>query len=376
MSKRGNGLGSTYQDGERWVAVVSYADLEGRRRRKKRMARSEREAKVLLRQLLGDVEGGVVLDRDSTVADVIASWLPEVQEQVRPATYASYEAMARLHIVPAIGQLRARSLQPEHVRALLRDLTAGSLSPASVRYVRKVLHMALRHAEGARVVSRNVVTTVRGPSVPRTEIEPFTVEEIRRLLRAIEGERLKALVTVAVAVGLRVSEALGLRWEDLDLEAAVLRVRVQLLRQDGAFVLREPKTSSGRRDVALPTFAIAALKRHRARQNEERLASGPAWRGEPWGLVFCLEDGTPLHRRNVLRWFQDALEREGLPHRGLKELRHTAASLLHAQGASARDVMETLGHSDVRVTLNVYTHLFEDRKHEIAARMDAALGAS
>ena len=181
MSKRGNGLGSTYQDGERWVAVVSYADLEGRRRRKKRMARSEREAKVLLRQLLGDVEGGVVLDRDSTVADVIASWLPEVQEQVRPATYASYEAMARLHIVPAIGQLRARSLQPEHVRALLRDLTAGSLSPASVRYVRKVLHMALRHAEGARVVSRNVVTTVRGPSVPRTEIEPFTVEEIQQL---------------------------------------------------------------------------------------------------------------------------------------------------------------------------------------------------
>lgn len=375
MTKRANGGGSIYRDGARWIAAVSYEDLEGRRRRKRRAAASERAAKTLLRQLLGDVDGGVLLDRDSTVSEVLASWLAAAQDQVRPATYASYETMTRRHLVPAIGHLRARTLQPQHVRELLSELSAGPLSPASVRYVRKMLHMALRHAEGARVVSRNVAATVRGPRVPRVEVEPFTIDEVRRLLAAIEDDRLEALVTVAVAVGLRVSEALGLRWGDVDLDAARLRVRVQLLRQDRSFVLREPKSASGLREVALPAFAVAAVRRHRARQRRERLVAGRAWRGEAWGLVFCREDGTPLHRRTVLRWFQDVLEREELPLRGLKELRHTAASLLHEQGASARDVMETLGHSDVRVTLNVYTHLFEDRKHAIAARMDAALAA-
>lgn len=375
MAKRGNGQGSVYPERGRWVAAVTYEDLEGRRRRKQRVAPTERAAKALLKELLGAVEGGASLDRDSTVSDVVGSWLAVAQDKVRPSTYDSYETMARRWLVPAIGHLKARALQPEHVRVTLRAAAEAGLSPASVRYVRKILGMALRHAMGERAIVRNVVESVPGPGVPRAEIAPFTAAELARLFAAIEGNRLEPLVTVVVSLGLRVSEALGLRWQDVDLEFGVLQVRVQLLRQDGDYVLREPKSRSGRRDVGLPAVARSALQRQRVRQLEERLAAGNAWRGERLGLVFTLEDGSPLHRRTVLRWFQQTLEREGLPVRGLKELRHTAASLLHAQGATARDVMETLGHSDVRVTLNTYTHLFEERKHAIAARMDAALAA-
>ncbi len=381
--RRRRGEGAVYQEKAtgRWFAAVTYYDLEGTRRRRKRVAPTERAARERLKELLESVEPGARLGPDSTVREAMAEWLDTSKDRVRPETWAGYETQVRLHINPAIGRLRVRELRAVDVRELLRGCaTTKGLSPSSVRYVRKVLSMALARAVAEGVVRRNVVSLEPGPSVPKPEVTPFTVDEVRAILEVIEGDRLEAIVTVAVAVGLRISEALGLRWSDLDLDARTLAVRLQLKREDGVFVLREPKSQAGRRVVGLPSFAAAALHRHRARQLEEQAASGRAWKNE-LDLVFTTPFGQPLHRRNVLRWFQakvreaGAAEADGGPVRGLKELRHTAASLLHAQGATANDVKDTLGHSDVRVTLNVYTHLFDERKHEIASRMDHALGS-
>ena len=121
--------------------------------------------------------------------------------------------------------------------------------------------------------------------------------------------------------------------------------------------------------MALPSFALGTLRAHRVRHLEEQLLADGAWDNQ-LNLAFTTPLGRPLHRRNVLRWFQDLLHREGLPVRGIKELRHTAASLLHAQGLSAREIADVLGHSDVRVTLDVYTHTFDEQKRRAADRMD------
>lgn len=374
MTKRANGQGSVYRDGDRWIAAVTVKDLAGRTKPLRRSAHTKREADRLLRTLQRDRESGLRLDRgEPSVRDVLREWLDAVRDEVRPATFASYEIQARLHIAPHIGHLPARALQASDARDVLRAAQERGLSPASVRYVRKCLHMALEYAVREQLVMRNVVEAVRGPQVPKPPIQPYTVEEITQLRTALEGQRLAALVDVVVAVGLRLSEALGLTWSAVDLEARRLRVDWQLQRDDDGFVLTEPKSASGHRVVGLPAFAAQSLRAHRVRQLEERLTIGDAWENE-LDLVFTTEHGRPLHRRNVLRWWQGLLEREGLPVRGLKELRHTAATLLHAQGATAKDVQETLGHSDVRITLNVYTALYDERKREIADRMDAALG--
>ena len=174
---------------------------------------------------------------------------------------------------------------------------------------------------------------------------------------------------MVVALGLRESEALGLTWDDVDLDERTLRVRHQLQRRDGEFVLAPLKSLGSQRTVALPAFAGEALRRHHAAQSRERLALGVNWENV-LDLVFITPTGRPLHRRNVLRWFQQLLEREGLPIRGIKELRHTAASLLHSQGLSPREIADLLGHSDVRITLEVYTHMFEEGKRRAADRMD------
>ncbi len=147
-------------------------------------------------------------------------------------------------------------------------------------------------------------------------------------------------------------------------------MRYQLQRQGGEFVLTEPKSASGRRTIALPGFAITALQAHAQRQRFEQRAARGAW-NNALGLVFVTELGHPLHRRNVLRQFQnDILKPTDLPLRGLKELRHSAASLLHLQGASPREIMEVLGHSDIAITLGTYTHVWDKQRVATAARMD------
>ncbi len=382
MTKSANSEGSVYfrASKDAWVAAVTVFDKQtGQRHRRTRQAETKVKARALLRGLLVERDAGVRRrGAPATVKDLLNEWLDSVRDTVRPATFTSYEIAVRRHLVPQLGAYTATEIEAGDVRDALRRLsqphseTARRLSPTTVLYALKCLRMAFALAGRQGEITRNVVAGVEAPRLARREVDPFTVAEVLRLLEAVRGHRYGALVALNVAVGLRISETLGLRWSDLDLEARTLRVQVQLARDETGFVLVEPKSAAGRRTVALPTFVADLLRAHRRRQLEDQL-SAKDWSNK-LDLAFTTERGAPLHRRNVLRWFQTALEHEGLPVRGLKELRHTAATVLHAQGASAKDVQETLGHSDVKVTLNTYTHLFEERKHEIAARTEAVYG--
>ncbi len=169
-------------------------------------------------------------------------------------------------------------------------------------------------------------------------------------------------------LGLRPGEALGLRWQDIDLETGILRVQVALQRIDGKLVVDELKTRRSRRSLALPQFAITALQAHQARQDEERQAAGARW--EEQGLVFSTRLGRPLGQRNVIRCFRRTLKKAGITHRRFYDLRHTCASLLLVQGVHPRVVMEILGHSQISITMNTYSHVVPELGHDAAKRMD------
>jgi integrase len=190
----------------------------------------------------------------------------------------------------------------------------------------------------------------------------------------VKGNRLEALYSVALALGLRRGEALGLRWEDVDLEAGTLRVQVALQRRKDSKTLVEPKTEQSRRTLPLPSVLVVALKAHRTRQLEERLAAGPKWRDH--GLVFPSTVGTPMEPRNLTRQFKAVLQRAGLPDIRFHDLRHTAASLLVAQGVHPRVVMEILGHSQISLTMNTYTHVLPEAQREATALMDVLFPAA
>ena len=171
---------------------------------------------------------------------------------MRPRTHASYADLVRLHISPELGRIPLTKLSPQDIQGFINRKLASGLSPATVKYLYAVLHRALGQAYKWSLIARNPATLVQPPRVPQAEVRPFSPDDARRFLEAVRGERLEALYSVALAVGLRQGEALGLRWHDVDLDAGTLTVRDQLQRLDGAWHFVEPKTARSRRTAHLP----------------------------------------------------------------------------------------------------------------------------
>lgn len=213
-----------------------------------------------------------------------------------------------------------------------------------------------------------------GPHLTRREIQPLDTEQARRLLAAVRGERLEALFTVALALGLRRGEALGLKWDDIDFATSTLYVQRSLQRGDHGLELVDVKTKKSRRAIPLPLVAIRALQKHRHRQDLERETASMAQLWVEHGLVFTNLTGGPLDPEGVVKSFQKVLKREGLPHQRFHDLRHACASMLLAQGLDLKVIQEILGHSTITITADLDAQVMMGAKRQAAAQMDAMLG--
>jgi integrase len=215
------------------------------------------------------------------------------------------------------------------------------------------------------MVHYNAAAMVSAPRGTHHEVRVFTPEEARRLLDAARGDRLEALYSVALALGLRQGEALGLKWSDIDLDTGTLRVRraSQRIPHQGTQLV-DTKTQRSRRTLVVPPIVIAALRAHRAWQAMERLAAGERWVDHD--LVFPSARGTLADGPNITHRFHRLLQRASLPPMRFHDLRHACASLLLVQGVHPRVVMETLGHSQISLTMNTYSHVLPALQREAA----------
>lgn len=375
MTRRGPGEGSIYQrkDG-RWTASVHLGYEGGRRIRKHFYGRTRRDVQEELTTLLRAQQQGLPLGADerTTVEAFLSRWLQATAAKNRPGTVTRYEQLVRGHIVPAIGRERLVRLTPDQVQALLDARLAAGLSPRTVHHIRACLRSALNRAMRWGLVSRNAAALTDPPKVPYVEVQPLTPDQARRFIEAVRGDRLEALYVVALATGMRQGELLGLAWDDVDLAGGSLTVRHALQRVGGRYALVEPKTARSRRTIALPSLATVALEEHRSRQAFAQRWAGSKW-SNPVGVVFTNLTGGPLDATNVTHRLQAILAAAGLPRQRFHDLRHGAASLLIASGTPMRQVMELLGHSDIRLTMNTYAHVAPAVARDTADRMDAAL---
>ncbi len=318
-----------------------------------------------------------------TLAEFLDDWL-ETAIKGKPAkTYSSYKQMVITHIKPALGDLTLAELTPQHVAQMLAQMRCHDRKgkptdrPASARtkqYARAILRSALNRAVRWEILDRNAAELSDPPHVDKTPVVPLTPESALTLLAVIRGHPLEALYSVALAIGLRQGEALGLRWDDVDLEAAQLRTMVSLERVDGTFRLKDLKNHRRGRVIALPRFAVAALRERLRIQKEERVRAAWEWKGNALNLVFTTSIGTPLDRHNVSHQWERFLARAKLPHARFYDLRHTCASLLLAQGVPLKVVSEILGHSTITLTADTYSHLGPAQYRDAADRMDSVLG--
>lgn len=377
MPRRGRNEGTIRKrtDG-RWEARAVVTDPTGARVRRSFLGRDRASVRDRMQEALRSEANGISMATEKvTVGAFLASWLETAKPSIRPRTYQSYELQVRVHLAPSLGHLPLTRLSPQQVQQFLNAKAASGLSPRSVAIIRAVLRLALRQAERWGLVSRNVAKLVAAPRVIRREIRPLDPDQARRLLDVIEGDPYQAIYVTALAVGLRQGELLGLAWEDVDLEVGTLRVRHALQRVAGELQLVEPKSATSHRIVALPEIVVDALRVHRTRQLEDRLAAGSRWAADAWALVFLTSVGTPMDGRRVTRQFQALLARNGLPAQRFHDLRHACASLMLAQGVAPRVVMETLGHSQISLTMNTYSHVAPFLGRDAAERMDSILGS-
>ncbi len=380
--KRGNGEGTIYQrqsDGK-WCASVSL-DFGNR---KVIYANTRKEVAQKLNEALRHKQHGIQFGSDRlTVGAWLDHWLAHVVKPERePTTYEGYEVSVRCHIKPFLGSRSLAKLQPEHVERWLQELQTENRGLRTRQFALARLRTALNLALKRGYVVRNTAQLVEMPKSASRKINAPTAEEVRRLLDAVRGHRLEAIISVALALGLRKGEILGLRWEDINLEQRTLTVRNQVhrIKKQGIVVRVGAKTeASDERTIVLPQTIPHALQAHRTRQLETRLAAGSQWKGPNYvtgvtGYVFTSQIGTILEPRNLNRFFYRIRREASLPTKTIHQLRHDCASLLLAQGVPLWAVSKILGHSGIQVTANIYGHLATELQYEAAVKMDTLLG--
>lgn len=361
---------------QRWHGWVSVGPLrkEGQQRRHvSDPSRAATAAKV--RAIAQERDAAIeALQRRLTVAGWFEYWLDTIAaNRVRARTLESYRSIVRRHIVPTIGHRPLRQLVAEDLELLYARLLKQGLSPSTVLRVHRVLSRALKVAHQREHVSRNVSRLVDPPAQRRSQLaQSLSLEQARAVLAAATLVRNAARWSVALALGLRQSEALALQWPDIDLVAGTLSVNRTLHRVTGrSLVFEEPKTDRSRRTLVLPAQLVTALHQHRTAQLAERLAAGPGWHDHD--LVFAQADGRPIDRHSDYDAWTRLLQSAGVAHVRLHDARHTAATLLLVMGVHPRVVMELLGHSQMRTTMDIYSHVLPALARDAADRMNTAL---
>lgn len=358
----GSGGGVRQRPDGKWEG--RYYAPDGRRRSV--YGATMREVQEKLRgALTASARGERIPDQRRTTAAWLETWLAtDVRPRLRPQTVTSYEGIVSRYIVPAIGRVPVARLTVEDVARMLRSIE--QLSPRTRRYTLALLRTALARALEQGIVARNVAKLVKPPAQDRPERHPFTPEQMAGLFAATADDAIGPLLVLSATTGLRQGEALGLQWQDVDLDAGVLSVRHTLTPHTR--ILAPTKTDRSRRTVHLPATAVSALREQRRRQLELRLAAGHRWREQ--GFVFTTEIGTAIDARNVLRRYHEVRCELALPNVPWHFLRHFAATALLEAGEDLFVVSRILGHTSVATTAGFYGHVQPAMLRRSADRMD------
>jgi integrase len=363
---RSNGEGSIYEYPEGsgiWYAQVRVEGAAPKRRR----AKTQRDAREKLKQLLAELEQGVDLTmKQPTVEQWCTTWLDTFAVNLKPTIKEDYAGVIKRCIKDTrLGRRRLNQLTPADVQGWVNELSKR-LAAQSVRNAHARLHKALVVAVRQRYIARNVADNIELPSVRTPPITPLDFEQAQAFLAFLKGHRWEVAYWLALNLGMRRGEILGLAWEALDLDTGTLRVFQQLQRLTGsdgqrAFILQTTKTRAGDRLLQLDDDLTALLRAHKHNQDEERALLGEHWKNR-LNLVFVTETGAPIHFSDLVKQFKGALKKAELPNIRFHDLRHTAATLLLADGVPLVTVSKILGHSSPAITATIYAHALDDHK--------------
>ncbi len=367
---RGHGEGSIYQQTDgRWTAAIT---LENRKR-KVFYGKTRKEVQEKLKKALREQQQGTLITApQQTLEQFLKHWLESRTGAVRSRTTERYEQYIRLHILPVLGHVKLDKLTAQHINQLYKKKLEEGLSPTTVNTLHAMLHKALSDAVKWELVGKNVCSLVEPPRRAHYEMTPLTPEQAQKLLATAKGHNLEALFLLALTTGMRRGELLALKWQDISFSQSMLQVKRIFTRQPGnRYVEAEPKTAKSRRSILLAPMVLDLLQEHRKHQNEIKREAGADWQDHD--LVFCTSLGTPLNPNKVLERFNTLLKKAGLPHIRFHDLRHSAATILLLMKVNPKVVQEILGHNQISMTMDIYSHVLPTMQEDAVSKMNDAL---
>jgi integrase len=372
MARRNRGEGSITQlPNGQFRVRMSYVDGAGKRHQPTAYLDTAKAARAWLHDMHAKHDQGMLADSGRrTVGQWLTEWLALKQASVEPNTYTFHDYNIRHHLMPVLQRTLLAKLRPVHIAALYAALANKNVSPTTQKHAGSTLSAALNDAVKMGILASNPAKLVKKPKASRKEIHPLDAEQVRSFLAATEMDRLHAMYVLALDTGMRQGELFGLLWDAVDFETGTVSVLRSLEERRGIHRLKDTKTVSSRRRIRVSPATMAALNQHR----REQLAKG-LYRED--GPLFCDTGGGWLRKCNTCRdSFRKCLKRAGLPKTRFHDLRHTAATLMILGGINVKAVSVTLGHSDIRTTLNVYSHFMPEMAEQRIEVMQRILARS
>lgn len=342
-----------------WGYVIDLPRAADGKRRQ--ITRSGYPTKAAARQALSEMADTLVSDfpvHSLTVSAYLDSWLAG-KHSLKPSTRAHYGDAIRLYLKPHIGHIQLRELRPHHIDRMYSAIALGQrnkpLTASSIRRVHACLRSALNTAARRRLIVHNPATYVELPPENPRRPTPWSATQCRTFIDAIQSDRLAPLYHLLITTGMRRGEAIGLRWNDVDLDRDLLVVSQQITPVRGRSEVGAPKTRKGARLVTLDPATVAVLRAHSEAQAKELAELGIPRRED--GFVFIREDATAVMPDYVSKHFIALTKKAGLPRIRLHDLRHSHASMALEAGIDVKVVSERLGHSNTAITSDIYTHV-------------------
>ncbi len=352
-----------------WYFVVEAGkDEKGKRKQIfKRGFKTEAEAKREMRKVAMQVdENTYVKPTKRTLAEFMKEWLQSKSLKLRKHTLEVYTGHVNKHIVPRLGRFELIKITTAQVEKFYIDLAKeANLSPRTILDIHKIMKSAFEAAVKRKYVSANPVKDAETPKVEKKEMTVWDIQEVNKFLKIAREHRLYPAFLLALTTGMRQSEILGLRWKDIDFENETLSVR-QPLSHDGKELTVQTKTRTSTRTISLDKRVLDVLQKHKHMVKKEMLANRPVYKNND--LVICTGVGTPVLPRNVLRTFYSLVKKADVPKIRFHDLRHTVATLMLKGEINPKVVKEILGHSDVRITLDIYSHVLPSIHKETAQK--------
>ena len=323
---------------------------------------NKKEAEKFLAEKINEINNGIFVDsKDMTMEDYLNYWYTQsCITKLAPTTYESYKRNIDVHIIPILGNIKLKDLKPLHLQTFYANRLEYGLSKTSVKYLHRILHSALNQATKWQLVPMNIANNVDVPKPEKYIAKILNPEQVTLLLNSVKNTNIYLPVLIAISTGMRRGEILGLTWDNVDLENSTLKVVNSLVPTKNGLQLLPPKTKTSIRKISLSPNLVEILKIHKAKNYSNE-------------FVCTLEDGSIITPSSLNHKFKDIINENNLPSVRFHDLRHSHASLLLSQGVQPKMISERLGHSNINITMDLYSHIYEADNIEIANNFDIFL---